>query len=129
MRNYQEEFLCHYGVPGMKWGQRKQKGLTGRISGKRAAKKALKNQRKQIFKEYSSSIKVEKAKDNATLGTSSYNSKSSYSDRAYNQVAKKYGKKKLNDAIKANERRGNIAAMGSAAAGTAAVMAYLLLRK
>lgn len=23
MRNYQEEFLCHYGVPGMKWGVRK----------------------------------------------------------------------------------------------------------
>lgn len=23
MRTYQEEFLCHYGVPGMRWGHRK----------------------------------------------------------------------------------------------------------
>lgn len=49
MQNYQEEFLCHYGVPGMKWGVRKQEYRENRSNAKAAykgAKKKLKAARK-----------------------------------------------------------------------------------
>ena len=40
MRNYQEEVLMHYGVPGMKWGVRKQEYRDNRASAKADYKKA-----------------------------------------------------------------------------------------
>lgn len=49
MRTYQEEFLCHYGVKGMKWGHRKQEYRENRANAKAAykgAKQKLKAARK-----------------------------------------------------------------------------------
>lgn len=49
MKTFQEEFLCHYGVPGMKWGVRKQEYRENRANAKasyKAAKQKLKAARK-----------------------------------------------------------------------------------
>lgn len=135
MRNYQEEFLCHYGVPGMKWGHRKQRVLKGRIGGSK--KSSAKQQRKNLRKQ-----RLATEKQNYNIVKNRLKEKGIDSMKLQNQerggISRKKVKKYLgkditvsqvSDYVKRQNKKANRAAIGAAAGGTAAAMAYLFLRK
>lgn len=58
-----EDYLCHYGVLGMKWGRRKQRPKSSTISSRRAEKKAEKQRIKEARKELNKPKKKTRVKD------------------------------------------------------------------
>lgn len=58
-----EDYLCHYGVLGMKWGRRKQRPKSSTISSRRAEKKAEKQRIKEARNELKKPKKKTRIKD------------------------------------------------------------------
>lgn len=113
----------HYGVLGMKWGRRKQK-ISGNGSNK-SSRKALSKQRKAILKDYNNTGRINRAKYNAKLNSGTLSgTQKHYTKQTYESMTKKYGKTKVDDALKWNKRRANIGTAIGAAAGLSLALVY-----
>lgn len=92
MRNYQEEVLCHYGVLGMKWGQRKARKSGSNYqytswNTNRHKKAAMKLERKAAF--------AKSAKRKAKLtAKANVRSKKAAASQKYDNLQSDYAKNK-----------------------------------
>lgn len=114
MQNYQEEFLAHYGVLGMKWGQRKQRSTSSSIN----------RDRRKLQKQYRKEYRAKKLSgQNTTIGSGAHRknlSKTNYASvKADQDLKKKYGTKAVNQNSKQNKSRQLKAAAAGAAVGAA----------
>ena len=66
METYKDNYLMHYGIPGMKWGHRKQRVLSGR---------QLRKQRKQALKESKKNKPTVRNMVKSQVNSSDYNLK------------------------------------------------------
>lgn len=90
--------LYHHGVLGMKWGRRKQQESSGQ----------RKVRRKDVLRDYKNELKIQKAKYKAKQSSGQLKgTEKHWSETAYNNMKKKYGKVSINDAIKHRERLAN----------------------
>lgn len=112
METFQEEFLCHYGVKGMKWGHRKQRVSIGR-------------DRRQLRKQFRKEYRIKKLSGKSTtIGKGPHRmdlNKTGYANyKAEQAVRKKHGNKAVNayDKNKSKKEWKAIGALGAAAVGT-----------
>lgn len=103
----------------MKWGVRKNKSSTSSLEGskKQHSRKDLRKQRKQIIKDYYDTEKKIYYKQLSKTGDTT----SKYSE-AHKAIVKKYGKTKVEDALKYDNRKAKVtvAALGTVTLGTLA---------
>lgn len=126
---YRSNELYHHGVPGMKWGVRKNKNVK---TNKRVSRKELKKQRKAIAKDYFDTRRIKESIYNRDFNRGKITgTEDSWERKAYNEMKKKYGKTKLDDAIKWNEKAGEKLSIVSSMVGVAGVIGatYLLNKK
>lgn len=121
-----ENELTHFGIPGMKWGKRKQPERSGSGNTRKISQKELRKQRKAILRDYNNTLRYHKQdyRNKLSSGKIKGNEKD-YMTKTYDDMIKKYGKKKLADAQKYQNRVANVGSFIGAAAGAslAAILA------
>lgn len=113
MYSYKENYLIHFGIPGMKWGHRK-------------ARSSIGSDRRQLRKQYRNEYKAKKASGQSTsIGSGAHKmnlNKTNYANyKADKALKQKYGSK----AIKEYKQKNTKTALKAGAALTAASLAGL----
>lgn len=125
-----ENELQHFGIPGMKWGQRKQPERSGNG---RVKKLSRRQQRKNILRDYNLTKDVKTASYNSKLMSGKLKGNEKHPlTQTYDSMVKKYGKESVNDALKYRNKKATRAAMavtGMSMIPMAAILASSMLKR
>lgn len=124
---YKGDYLIHFGIPGMKWGIRKNRVSTG----VRRPVRLSRNERKDMRNFIRRTFDYEKARyRRGDYAKQEEDGKDDYHlIKAENTIIKKYGKKKYNEFNKAEKRREMKAVAGYLAVSLGSIVALNKLGK